>query len=60
MKWLIKNIGLTLAGFLCLFGFMALEMRLQSIEDKMDQALKVEASIKVASVALPATAFGKR
>lgn len=53
MKWLLKNIGLTLAGFLFLFGFMALELRLESIEAKLDKAMQTEATLRTAELALP-------
>jgi len=57
IRWLLKNIGLTLAGLCFLMGCITVEARIEKIEAKLDQALKVESSLKQVAVALPRSAL---
>ena len=52
IKWLLKNFGIAIAGFCVLFGMASLEMRLNSMETRLTQALHVGKQLQTASLAI--------
>lgn len=59
MKWAVKNVGLVTGAALILFGMACLEMRLESIEEKLDRTARIALELREVSAALPASAFGQ-
>ena len=45
MNWALKNFGLTALGFCLLAGAAAIEMRLESIEDKLTKVTTIETNL---------------
>ena len=53
MKYLIRQFGLTALGLCILAGAASLEMRLATIEAKLDRALQTEAALNRVAMDLP-------
>ena len=60
MIWAVKNIGLLALGLCILASAASLELRLNSIEQRLDSATKLERELSKLSAAVPYKALAAR